>query len=96
VRIISDICRSAEGVFDHHQHFEAQAEAEEQLLEYKRAQNQKVGLQFVPWCARALRSSISTGAGVPCLRAHAYNVVLWLCLWEGLMAVWDMFLYGCL
>ncbi|KAF5837892.1 pyruvate kinase [Dunaliella salina] len=36
VGIICDICRAAEGVFDHHQHFDAQAEAEEQLLEYKR------------------------------------------------------------
>mmetsp|Transcript_18553 Transcript_18553/g.48364 ORF Transcript_18553/g.48364 Transcript_18553/m.48364 type:complete len:728 (+) Transcript_18553:1051-3234(+) len=41
VGIISDICRAAEGVFDHHQHFDAQAEAEEQLLEYKRTHADK-------------------------------------------------------
>jgi len=37
VSVISLICRSAEAVFDHHQHFDTQAEAEEQLLEHKRA-----------------------------------------------------------
>mgnify|MGYP006301905243 FL=1 len=42
VSIISHICRSAEAVFDHHQHFEAQAEAEEQLLEFKRSHQSKV------------------------------------------------------
>ena len=40
VSIISDICRSAEAVFDHQQHFDAQAEAEEQLLEYKHLMQQ--------------------------------------------------------
>lgn len=37
IAIISSICRSAEAVFDHHQHFETIAEAEEQLLAHKRA-----------------------------------------------------------